>query len=569
MRQAIDLARSAKVRGGRFGSDETGSLIIFSLFIFVLILFIAGMAVDAMRHETRRVAMQNTLDSAILAASSLGQDINATTLVKEFVEKAGFDPDSVNVVAVDQFSDDGNNLVGRRVSANTTVTVDTMFMDMMGVSSLNAPASGTAYEAVQNIEISLIVDISGSMGDNSRLVNLKVAAKEFVDLVLTNNPNANRTSISIVPYNATVVVGSSLLSRLNAGGTTGVVDPVSVYNGALVTYPTEHNDSTCVRFEDDDFNARVIDANTVLRRVSHFDEGGNSYAQPTMSQRWCDETRSAILPLSNDPVALKAHIEGLKSGGWTGIDNGLKWGVALLDPAIAPVITAMVDNNELSENVRNRPGAYDNQKTMKFVVLMTDGANTVQRDLKDEYKKGPSRVWYSDASTTGYDNALGRNRTKFDGYFVEMPDNAADRRWYVPGSPNTQKDDYYTTTTALPADAVQLHYHQLHSRFSVSDIAKFFFQRSDTAAYNAHNAAVYQTEGYGSVDDRLEDMCDAAKQDDRMKIFAIGFEAPAEGLAAMRNCATSLGYYYDVQGTQISDAFKSIAGQITMLRLTE
>ena len=51
-----------------FGADESGSLTIFSLFLFLLILMIAGMSVDLIRHEHGRVAMQNTLDTAVLAA---------------------------------------------------------------------------------------------------------------------------------------------------------------------------------------------------------------------------------------------------------------------------------------------------------------------------------------------------------------------------------------------------------------------------------------------------------------------------------------------------------------------
>ena len=135
----------------------------------------------------------------------------------------------------------------------------------MGIDELNGGSGGRAYEAVQNIEISLIVDISGSMGRNSRLDNLKVAAKEFVDVVLTDNPSADHTSISIIPYNATVVVGSQILSRLNAGGGISVVDPVPSYPGAIETYRTEHTHSTCVRFEDDDFYTRAISPTTPLR----------------------------------------------------------------------------------------------------------------------------------------------------------------------------------------------------------------------------------------------------------------------------------------------------------------
>lgn len=63
----------------RFRRDEDGSIILFSLFLFVLMILIGGMAVDLMRFETRRVHMQNTLDSAMLAAADLTQTLDPRT----------------------------------------------------------------------------------------------------------------------------------------------------------------------------------------------------------------------------------------------------------------------------------------------------------------------------------------------------------------------------------------------------------------------------------------------------------------------------------------------------------
>jgi len=561
--------RTLLIRSLGFRSDESGSLIIFSLFIFVLMLLMAGMAVDTMRFETKRVAMQNTLDSAILAASSLSQNMDAEVLVKEHVAKAGLNPDDVTVTSEDGLAANGEDLVSRRVVATSTIDTQTMFMGMMGIDQLDGFVAGTAEEGVQNIEISLIVDISGSMGGNSRLVNLKVAAQEFVDHVLASGPNASRTSISIIPYNATVVAGDALLSRLNAGGGNVPIANPAPYPGALTEYPTQQSSSTCVRFEDDDFDERAIGPATPLDRVSHFDQGSNSFNTPPMSKRWCNENRAEIMVHETDAQVLKQHILDLNSGGWTGIDNGMKWGVALLDPAIAPVIDDMVDDGFLVEDVRGRPGSYDADKTMKIIVLMTDGANTIQRDLKQEYKRGPSRVWLADSRTSGWDASLGRNLNWYDGYYVEMPNNGNGSRWYVPARPGNRYDGYYVDVDSLPGDAIQQTYQQLHARFAEDDIARFFFRDADNTAYNAHRDGVEQTEGYGSIDSRLEDMCDAAKAGGRIEVFAIGFEAPSAGLDAMRNCASTISHYYDVQGTEISQAFDSIAGQISMLRLKE
>lgn len=565
---AVCAARFLTSKIDRFAKNETGSILIFSIFLFLVTLLIGGMAVDVMYHEQRRVAVQNTIDSAIIGAASLDQGIDAKKLVLDYAVKAGIDPDTVEVKPFESRVN-GGQLTMRRVSAKADVDVNTFFMRLMGVDKLEGAAGGTATEGVQNVEISLIVDISGSMGNNERMKNLKVAAKNFIQKVLVDNNTAGTTSISIVPYNATVVVGDDLLSRLKASGKFVELANPEPYVGAITTYATEHNSSTCVRFEDDDFGDRNISATTELRRVSHFRGGTNDYKQPTTGQRWCNENRAEIMVHSTNATALKTHIENLKTGGWTGIDNGMKWGVALLDPDLAPVLTSMVDAKILTEDVRGRPGAYDKEQTKKVVVLMTDGDNTIQRDLKEEFKNGPTRIWHSETSTTGFDAALNRDRTEFDGYYVLMPNNASTERWFVPGDPTTTDDDVYVAEAALPADALQLDYRAIYTRFAVEDAAKFFFEASDTTAFDAHMDAVEQTEGYGSIDTRLKKICDEANKNEDIEVYAIGFEAPQAGLDAMAGCASSIGYYFDVDGKGISKAFDSIAGQIAQLRLSQ
>ena len=60
-----------KERRDRFVDKEDGSLTIFTLFMFILIVMITGMAVDLMRYESERVSIQNTIDTAVVATSSL------------------------------------------------------------------------------------------------------------------------------------------------------------------------------------------------------------------------------------------------------------------------------------------------------------------------------------------------------------------------------------------------------------------------------------------------------------------------------------------------------------------
>ncbi|MEO1454776.1 MAG: TadE/TadG family type IV pilus assembly protein [Pseudomonadota bacterium] len=590
----------------RFARDQEGSFTIFSLFIFVLIILIGGMAVDLMRFETRRTALQNTVDSAVLAAANLDQTIEAETLIKSFFEKSGFDPDlvtvpepEIDVIGADE-DGTGGTLVGRTVEADVDLSVDTYFMHMMGIDSLETVTASSASESIQNVEISLVVDISGSMS-GTKMNTLKTEAKKFFREVIDEESDLQSTTISIIPYNHTVVAGAELLNRLNVIGGTGLVIEPEEYPGSLLTYPISHNDSHCIRFDDDAFEhdnleveyaglraivppmfnggVPVPGTGTPLTRQGHFDNGGNSFNKPTMSQRECDNTRTPILVHESRLAVLDAHINRLIASGNTAIDNGMKWAVALLDPAMRPVVEDMIEEDLIPDVADNRPGEYDSDETMKVVVLMTDGQNTRQLGLKDQYLNGPSRIWYSakaadqdeadyivDANKNGWAD---REKEWYDGYYVLMPNRPENRRWMRPHVPGNYSDGVDYAEDELPDDAVQLHHVELYERFAENDIAEFFFRNEDNTTRNQYRNAVHQTVNTSALNRRLKELCEAARVNNDILIFTIAFSAPEAGRTAMLNCATAPGYYYNATPESLAKAFDSIAASITQLRLTQ
>ena len=49
-----------------FRDDERGAMAVFILLMFVVMFMFGGIAIDVMRYETRRVALQQTMDRAAL-----------------------------------------------------------------------------------------------------------------------------------------------------------------------------------------------------------------------------------------------------------------------------------------------------------------------------------------------------------------------------------------------------------------------------------------------------------------------------------------------------------------------
>ena len=611
----------------RFRRKEDGSIIMFSLFLFIMMVMVGGMAVDLMRFETKRVKLQGTLDSATLAATNLQQSLDAELLIRDFMQKRGYNPDLVNIdVDPTYLGENSDVLVSRRVDATYQLSMDTFFMHMLDINTLSTTTGSAAFQGVQNVEISLVVDISGSMA-GSRMTALKDAAKSFVRTVIDEDRTEGITTVSLIPYNDNVVVPDMLLDRLNTSGIVTIANPAP-YPGALVDYPRTASNSKCVRFFNDQLitsnlsanytELRAISPTTVLDRMAYYDwdakssGGGGAFNRPADTwNRRCDPQRTAILPLQSTIAPLEAAIDGLQADGWTAIDNGMKWATALLDPEFRPIVNDLVDNDLLSSRVADLPGDYDPANTMKVIVLMTDGANTNQYDLADEFKNGPSRVWFSEIASRewgpeGQDwrtqfivdsNQNGiRDRSKVweDGYFVEMPNRPPASRFMrqhrFGTSGSNASDAVHYGISDLPSDIRQLDYIELYDRFSERAVAELFRDNKsgfgDAAALNAHWNAERLVHDGNSADRRLSGsprtsttqfgICDAAKyirpgedQPDIL-VFSIAFQAGTHATNVMRDCATAPDYFYPAENEdKLREAFAAIAGAITMLRLTQ
>ena len=158
----------------RISRDESGSMTVFGLLVFFMILIIGGLAVDVMHSEMRRTRLQDTLDRAILSASSLTQDLAPEEVVRDYFEVSGLE-NHLGDISVDA------GLGYKSVAATASASVNTHFMRLVGVDSLSYAAASGGEERIGGVEISMVLDVSGSMNSNNRLSNLKVAAKEFID----------------------------------------------------------------------------------------------------------------------------------------------------------------------------------------------------------------------------------------------------------------------------------------------------------------------------------------------------------------------------------------------------
>ena len=125
------LMRNLINHSQRFQRDEDGSLIIFALVLFLLMAMMGGFAVDMMRYEQTRTALQNTLDRCTLMAASLDQRLDPESVVKDCVDKAGFGTDLQSVLVTQALN-------SRSVVSKGRVDTKPFFMHLIGINKFDA-----------------------------------------------------------------------------------------------------------------------------------------------------------------------------------------------------------------------------------------------------------------------------------------------------------------------------------------------------------------------------------------------------------------------------------------------
>lgn len=542
-RHAATPPVSASWSLGRFRRAEDGSLVVFSVFMFLIILFLGALGVDLMRFEMERAKLQSTLDRAVLAAADIDQSLDPEAVVNDYFTKSGLGG-SVTGVTVTQ------GLGYRSVSATARKSVSTQLVHMFGMDTLSAPASGAAEERVDAVEISLVLDVSGSMASNNRIVNLRRAGHEFIDAIFDNSA-ANKVSLSIVPYNGQVNIGPDLIDKYNITDrhtNTYCVDlPSSVYNSAALSPTLPMSQHVFA----DTYNSSNTSSSYSTTNMT-----------PSSTNRWCDPNPANRIRVHNNNVtALKGFITALQPVGATSIDAGMRWGAALLDPSARSVVTQLISEGVVNAPFAGRPLAYDDPEVLKVLVLMTDGEHWPNEYVNDGFRAGPSPVW----------------RNSSNGRLSIRHEVSGSNKFYWPSNNSWQNRPEGASSATNMGTAVQLTWPEVWERARVAWVAHHLYRRAlgGSVAYWVDTIRTREGTVIGSgphevsmMNNRLLNLCSKMKTEG-VVIYTVAFEAPTAGRNLLRSCASSSNHAFDVDGLEISSAFASIATSIRKLRLTQ
>ncbi len=593
------LSRGKTPAATAFRKDEDGAVVMFTLFAMLMMLIAGGIAIDVMRQEMNRARIQNTLDSAVLAGAGAPYGTDSKAIVQDFMAKAGM-ADYLGELDDDGLNDDDDivqTLNSSKVSASAQMSMDTLLMQLSGVKTLGAAAASSAERRVPKLEVAMVLDVSGSMDDNSKLVNLKSAGKKFVTSIL-NSSEYGDAVISVVPFSWDVSPGWDIIDALDVDA--------------------RHDYSTCLQFTPDDYKTTAIDPQETQTQLIYTSEYDNGFDKLNSVYRTCyNEPNAEILPYSISEAALHAKIDALEANGNTSGNQGMKWGAALLDPkfesvktALSKVVigeepmqdaegTAILDENGdpvtqpiymVDPLVGVVPAAYDEGETMKVVVMMGDGQNTYSNQFPlDSSFRGPDSFlhyveWeqeqfkyaykkYNSAKTSTDPKKCKKKNWEcvyesvaFSSYYLYDLDEEEYRS--LSGGPTLSSWEFENLSNTMEGfkSSTQFSWEQMWGRMSPDYLDKIFDYRTAEKEFENSTNRVQGSE----KDTRMDNVCTAAKKKGVM-IYTIGFEI-GEGSTAevkLRDCATSPAHYYPTNGQGITDTFGSIAANVVNLRLTQ
>jgi Flp pilus assembly protein TadG len=358
-----------------FWRDQRGNTAIIFGLAAVPLLALGGGAVDFAQRARVHGELQSASDTAALAAARLVQ----TGLLKRGSDWDEADWDALkleaetmaeNLVAASLPTMSGDNVpdidiqvTQTTVSISAHYDVDTAILGVIGMDTL--PTSTFAEVAVPDpilVEISLVLDYSLSMHQNSKYTRMTAAAREFIEKV--EEERGDRTKIGIIPFSEFVYAEVSDLDvRPPEVQGSGAWDGGSTYDGDVDWQgglPTGgggggSSSAKCLINRDYPYSTtNETPTGLIATRWRQADEDSSR------CQAYQDGGLQAR-DLTDDFEGLSEALANMQPVGWTNIALATEMGWHMLSP------------NEPFETARDFSDPY----VRKILVVLTDGKQTI------------------------------------------------------------------------------------------------------------------------------------------------------------------------------------------------
>jgi Flp pilus assembly protein TadG len=319
-----------------FLDDRSGNIaILFAMFLVPFILLM-GLAIDGLRTLNAAETTADALDAAALAAARA-------------MTEGGLNDAEVTEVANNYFNANvhGKGKIGYSTYAELEVTTDrarnevtvavkadvaTTFARIAKIDKFIIRRESTVATGLNDIELGLMLDVTGSMNRNGKLRALKNATKDLIETIVPDGHGSDRVRIALAPYSEQVNTGRYADDVSDARNRSGCVVERRGADMNRDTAPGRNNKFHVVTRDEE----------------QRYDRG------------FCPDAE--ILPLTSDKRQLARTVDSYRATGWTAGHLGIQWAWNLISPRWSGIWPGS-----------SRPNPYRQANLIKAVVLMTDG----------------------------------------------------------------------------------------------------------------------------------------------------------------------------------------------------
>lgn len=583
----------------RMHRDSRGQVAILFALSIIPIVAVAGFAIDFQQTVKRKAKVQLVMDSAVLAAARVKQtgatNEQIKTTVQQFMNAqidglGGLACDPATVTVTDS---------SEEIDASILCEQTTALIKVVGRDQMPFRVNSASEYGIDKVDVAFMFDISGSMNSSNRLVNLKAAAQEAIDVLLPENAPPELiedTRLAMMSYNAMVNAGEFFPAVAGVPATrTYTHDLVTVIPASGDTDEGNLEDDITLGLYDGDTNDMIVefgDNAVIVLEESDLDDLNFGVTIPNDSDiRWDHE--SAYLQLTGEVSETRTEnaapyaVFGDNGGNYYGED--LEFGHYELRIRI------------YDENYRDGDKIFDERIDFE-IREETEGSTTTETK---SYTLTSTCVWERDGDNKFKDAAPGPGDylAHKQAWFVE-DDSYSNGGYWKTGHPNRDGHWRYTGDECRDHEVIELtnnrdtlrnyvtsltangytagHLGVAWTWYLVSEDWKTVFDGdAEPLAYTepdsakavilmtdgAFNTEVFPQQGNSSA--QAKAVCDQMKARD-VKVYAVALNAPTAGKDVLSYCASGTDYYYEPESAaELTEAYKQIATSISDLRISK
>lgn len=322
-----------------FGRGRSGNVAMMWALMGAVVLGFVGLTIDFTRAQALRAQMQNAVDGAALAAA---RGDTMTEAQRHAAARAFFDAEMGTLAT-------GATMVIHEIGDNKVEVTASMPMplglaQLISTDDWTLSVSSDAERSGNNIEVALVLDVTGSMS-GSRISDLRTAATNLVNTVVRDEQAPYYSKLALVPYSmgvnagvyADAARGTIAAARTMTGaawhdGTSRNISGVTRANPAVVT-SNNHGYATgdtiyisgvsgMTQINNRVYTVTVVNTNS-FRLTGVSSSGWSNYSSGGTIRRCLNTTCGVVVTSNGHGFAANQRVYFTGVGGMTQLNNTL------------------------------------------------------------------------------------------------------------------------------------------------------------------------------------------------------------------------------------------------------